>query len=118
MKELQEKYNLPSGWIWTNIGNIAILFSAGTPERGNRGYFNGDIPWVKSDELNHSLITKTEVTITQEAIENFSAKIVPSGILLIALYGSTVGKLAFSGYLSLNTKARNSNSGLLKFIGL
>nr|WP_315155208.1 restriction endonuclease subunit S [uncultured Flavobacterium sp.] len=97
MKEQQEKYILPEGWIWTTIGEIAILSSGGTPNRGNRSYFNGDIPWVKSGELNHSIIAKAEESITQEAIENSSAKIVPSGTLLIALYGSTVGKLAFLG---------------------
>ncbi|MDN3692280.1 restriction endonuclease subunit S [Chryseobacterium tructae] len=97
MKEQQEKYNLPEGWAWTTIGEIALLSSGGTPDRGNHSYYNGDIPWVKSGELNHGTIIKTEETITQEAIENSSAKIVPSGTLLIALYGSTVGKLAFLG---------------------
>ncbi|GGE40379.1 type I restriction modification DNA specificity protein [Pedobacter psychrotolerans] len=97
MKELQEPYNLPEGWIWATIDDIAILSSGGTPDRGNRSYFNGNIPWVKSGELNHNTITKTEETISQEAVENSSAKIFPSGTLLIALYGSTVGKLAFLG---------------------
>ncbi|MDC8027929.1 restriction endonuclease subunit S [Elizabethkingia anophelis] len=97
MKEQQEKYNLPQGWLWTTIGDIAILSSGGTPDRGNRSYFKGDIPWVKSGELNYNTITETEETISQEALESSSAKIVPSGTLLIALYGSTVGKLAFLG---------------------
>lgn len=97
MKEQQEKYNLPQSWLWTTIGDIAILSSGGTPDRGNRSYFKGDIPWVKSGELNYDIITETEETISQEALENSSAKIVPSGTLLIALYGSTVGKLAFLG---------------------
>ncbi len=97
MKELQGKYILPPGWIWTTIGDIAILSSGGTPDRGNRSYFKGDIPWVKSGELNYNSITETEENISQEALESSSAKIVPSGTLLIALYGSTVGKLAFLG---------------------
>lgn len=97
MKEQQEKYNLPEGWLWTTIGNIAILSSGGTPDRSNHSYFKGHIPWVKSGELNYNTITETEETISQEALENSSTKIVPSGTLLIALYGSTVGKLAFLG---------------------
>jgi len=105
MKEQQEKYNLPEGWIWTTIGDIAILSSGGTPDRGNRSYFNGDIPWVKSGELNRGIITKTEENITLEALENSSAKIVPSGTLLIALYGSTVGKLAFLGINATTNQA-------------
>ena len=97
MKEQKEKYNLPKGWLWTTIGDIAILSSGGTPDRGNRSYFKGDIPWVKSGELNYNTIVETEETISQEALESSSAKILPSGTLLIALYGSTVGKLAFLG---------------------
>ncbi len=54
---------------------------------------NGTIPWVKSGELDDGIITKTEESITHKAIERSSAKIFPSGTLLIALYGATVGKL-------------------------
>lgn len=105
MKEQQEKYDLPEGWVWTTIGDIAILSSGGTPDRGNSSYFKGNIPWVKSGELNYNTITETEETITQEALENSSAKIIPSGTLLIALYGSTVGKLAFLGINAATNQA-------------
>lgn len=120
MRELQEKYSLPEGWIWTTIGDIAILSSGGTPDRGNRNYFNGDIPWVKSGELNYNTITETEESITQEALENSNAKIVPSGTLLIALYGSTVGKLAFLGVDAATNQAvaslRTTNSFENKYL--
>lgn len=97
MKEQQEKYNLPEGWIWSTIGEITILSSGGTPSRSNQTYFSGDIAWVKSGELNYNVITDTEEKITTIGLEHSSAKIVPSGTLLIALYGTTVGKLAFLG---------------------
>ncbi|MET3539188.1 restriction endonuclease subunit S [Chryseobacterium limigenitum] len=120
MKEQQEKYNLPRGWIWVTIGDIAILSSGGTPDRGNRSYFNGDIPWVKSGELNHGIIISTEENITLEALENSSAKIVPSGTLLIALYGSTVGKLAFLGIDAATNQAiaalKTTNSFKSKYL--
>ncbi|HTN08084.1 restriction endonuclease subunit S [Agriterribacter sp.] len=60
-------------------------------------YYNGNIPWVKSGELDKGLITDTEEKISEEAIKNSSAKIFPKGTLLIALYGATIGKLAFLG---------------------
>lgn len=97
MKELQEKYNLPENWVWTTIGEITILSSGGTPSRSNQTYFSGDIPWVKSGELNYNVITDTEEKITTIGLDNSSAKIVSSGTLLIALYGATVGRLAFLG---------------------
>jgi type I restriction enzyme, S subunit len=91
------KNRLPESWIWTTIGEIGILSSGGTPDRKYSSYFNGNIPWVKSGELNFKTIFNTEEKITQEAVENSNAKIVPANSLLIALYGSTVGKLAFLG---------------------
>ena len=90
-------FNLPERWVWTTIGKIAILSSGGTPDRGTQGYFNGSIPWVKSGELNYNIITDTEEKITDIGLEHSSAKMIPSGTLLVALYGSTVGKLAFLG---------------------
>ena len=97
MQKNNHIYNLPEGWIWTTIGEIAILSSGGTPSRSNSSYFRGDIPWVKSGELNNNIIQDTEEKISQEALEDSSAKIIPANTLLIALYGSTVGKLATLG---------------------
>ena len=97
MNKEKSIYKLPEGWIWTTIGEIAVLSSGGTPSRGNSSYFRGDIPWVKSGELNYNIITDTEEKITQEALDSSSAKVVPANTLLIALYGSTVGKLAKLG---------------------
>lgn len=84
---------LPPGWRWVRLGEFCETTSGGTPSRGVNAYYGGDIPWVKSGELNDCMIDCTEEKITKEAIENSSAKIFPSGTLLIALYGATVGKL-------------------------
>lgn len=97
MNKEKSIYILPEGWIWTTIGEIAVLSSGGTPSRGNSSYFRGNIPWVKSGELNYNIINDTEEKITQEALDSSSAKVVPANTLLIALYGSTVGKLAKLG---------------------
>jgi type I restriction enzyme S subunit len=88
---------LPESWIWTTIGEIGLLSSGGTPDRKYSKYFNGNIPWVKSGELDFKTILDTEEKITQEALENSSAKMVPANSILIALYGATVGKLAILG---------------------
>ena len=88
---------LPEGWKWEKLGEICKTTSGGTPSRGNKNYYNGNIPWVKSGELDKGLILDTEEKITEEAVKNSSAKIFPKGTLLIALYGATIGKLAFLG---------------------
>ena len=79
------------------MGEVCFTTSGGTPSRGNKSYFKGKIPWVKSGELNKGIITDTEEKISAEAIKNSSAKVFPAGTLLIALYGATIGKLAFLG---------------------
>lgn len=71
--------------------------SGGTPSRTNKDYYGGRIPWVKSGELREGLITDTEEKITERAIKESSAKMVPSGAILLAMYGATVGRMAFLG---------------------
>jgi type I restriction enzyme S subunit len=88
---------LPKDWQIKTLGEVCVTTSGGTPSRGNKAYYNGSIPWVKSGELNKGVIYDTEEKITEEAIKNSSAKIFPKGTLLIALYGATIGKLAFLG---------------------
>ncbi|MDY0343372.1 MAG: restriction endonuclease subunit S, partial [Lentimicrobium sp.] len=89
--------NIPKHWQVKKLGEVCFTTSGGTPSRGHKSYYEGEIPWVKSGELNRGLITDTEEKISEEAIKNSSAKIIPKGTLLIALYGATIGKLAFLG---------------------
>ena len=85
-------------WIREPLSDICDTTSGGTPSRKVQEYYqNGTIPWVKSGELENNIILDTEEDITEEALANSSAKIFPAGTLLIALYGATIGKLAFLG---------------------
>ena len=85
-------------WKKEPLGKICKTTSGGTPSRKNQSYYqNGTIPWVKSRELENNIITTSEEFITEEGLLNSSAKIFPAGTLLIALYGATIGKLAFLG---------------------
>jgi type I restriction enzyme, S subunit len=79
------------------IDEFCVTGSGGTPSRANREYYGGSIPWVKSGELREDVITDTEEKITERAISESSAKIVPSGAILLAMYGATVGRMAFLG---------------------
>lgn len=88
-----EKGELPEGWAWTTIGDVADTTSGGTPSRKNPEYFQGTIPWVKSGELGDGFISKTDEKITDNALRNSSAKLFPTGTILVALYGATVGKV-------------------------
>ncbi|HQI05510.1 MAG TPA: restriction endonuclease subunit S [bacterium] len=92
-----KKTNLPFHWQIKRLGDVCKTTSGGTPSRKNNGYYNGDILWVKSGELDKGVIYDTEEKITLEAVNNSSAKVFPKGTLLIALYGATIGKMAFLG---------------------
>lgn len=96
---------LPVGWAWTTFSEVCETTSGGTPDRKNKSYYGGSIAWVKSGELSYDIIEETEETITEEAVKNSSAKIFPKGTLLIALYGTTTGKLAFLGIEAATNQA-------------
>lgn len=85
--------HLPSHWSLQKLSNIADTSSGGTPSRKRKDYYNGNIPWVKSGELNDGFVREVSEFITDEAVKNSSAKIFPKGTLLIAMYGATIGKL-------------------------
>lgn len=107
----KENYKLPQGWEWKNLGEIANTSSGGTPSRNKKEYWeNGNIKWLKSGELNDGYIDFIEENITEEAIENSSAKIFQKGTLLIAMYGATAGKL---GILNLDS---TTNQAICAFL--
>lgn len=69
------------------IGEIADVVSGGTPKRSRIDFWGGGIPWVKTSEIDYSTIDSTEETITELGLEQSSARIVPPGTILMAMYG-------------------------------
>ena len=98
-------YKLPENWCWTRMQEIAQWGSGGTPSRKVSEYYNGDIYWVKTGELNDDYIFETEEHITQEAISHSSAKIYPTDTVVIAMYGATIGKVGILGIPAATNQA-------------
>lgn len=98
-------YKLPGNWCWTRMQEIAQWGSGGTPSRKVSEYYNGDISWVKTGELNDDYIFETEEHITQEAISHSSAKIYPTDTVVIAMYGATIGKVGILGIPAATNQA-------------
>ncbi|HMJ46314.1 MAG TPA: restriction endonuclease subunit S [Ferruginibacter sp.] len=98
-------YKLPKGWILTTLGELCVINSGGTPDRRKPSFYKGSIPWVKSGELNFNIITETEEHISEIAIQNSSARVLPKDTLLVALYGATVGKLGILGIEAATNQA-------------
>ena len=84
---------LPKGWCETLLGNIGTWQSGATPSRLRKDYYNGDIPWLKTGDLNDGFITSIPEKITEKALEETSVKLNPTGSVLIAMYGATIGKV-------------------------
>ena len=78
-------------WEEKKLGEISTFFSGGTPLTTNRKFYQGNIPFIKSGEINS---LHTDQFITEEALEKSSAKLVKPGDILYALYGATSGEVA------------------------
>lgn len=79
------------------ISELCKIGSGGTPARRHKEYYNGTIPWIKTGELHDEILYDTEEKITQQGLENSSAKLYPQGSLVVAMYGATIGKTAKLG---------------------
>ncbi|WP_272029943.1 restriction endonuclease subunit S [Oceanobacillus kimchii] len=80
-------------WEKRTLGEITESFSGGTPSVGNKSYYGGDIPFIRSAEINSE---STELFITEEGLDKSSAKMVEKGDILYALYGATSGEVGIS----------------------
>ncbi len=80
-------------WGFKKLGLAATSFSGGTPKSSESKYYGGCIPFIRSGEIHG---TKTALFITEEGLNNSSAKLVKKGDLLYALYGATSGEVAIS----------------------
>ena len=87
---------LPKNWAKTTLGECFEWGSGGTPTSSVKKYYDGNIPWLVIGDLNDNYINTSDKTITQFGLENSSAKLVPKGTLLLAMYGS-IGKLGIAG---------------------
>ena len=98
-------FEVPSNWVWATLGNIGTWQAGGTPSRSNKTYYGGNIPWLKTGDLNDGLITNIPEKITEDAVANSSAKINPTGSVLIAMYGATIGKLGILTFPATTNQA-------------
>lgn len=94
--------NLPDGWRMGTVGEFcAKMTSGGTPSRTNNDYWNSkDYPWLKTGEVQNNVIFETEEYISEAGLKNSSAKLIPAGSVVMAMYGATAAQV---GYLQCET---------------
>lgn len=93
------EFHEAADWATEPFGEVFDTTSGGTPSRSNSAYWNGDIPWVTTTQVDFGVITAAEEFISQSGLKNSSAKVFPKGTVLIAMYGQgkTRGQVAMLG---------------------
>lgn len=106
-------------WKMTTVGRAAETFSGGTPSTGEKSFYGGGIPFIRSAEIASET---TELTLTDTGLKRSSAKMVQAGDVLLALYGANSGDVALAkleGAINqaiLCLRHANSNAFLYQFL--
>ena len=86
-------FDIPENWEWVRVGDIGSWSAGATPLRSNPEYYRGNIPWLKTGDLNDGYIDEVPEYISEKALEKTSVRLNPVGSVLMAMYGATIGKL-------------------------
>jgi type I restriction enzyme S subunit len=107
--------NPPAGWSAETIDSVGRVRSGATPNRSEQArYFDGgDTPWVKTLDLNESVLVATDERITSQAVAETSAKVVPAGTVLVAMYGG-FGQIGRTARLGVDAATNQAVSAILE----
>ena len=101
---------MPEGWKEKSLGDICDCVLGGTPSREKKEYWNGDIPWINSGEVNLFRITEPSEYITKKGLEQSSTKLLPKKATVIAITGATLGQVSL---LEIDSCANQSVVGII-----
>ena len=88
------------------LEEVFTIASGGTPDKGNPFYYeNGTIPWVKTGDLKNQYVPTGIDCITEEGLNNSSAKLFPPNTVLVAMYGATIGACSILSYEAATNQA-------------
>jgi len=100
-------------WEEKKIGEIFNVTSGTTPLRSNQNYFsNGVINWVKTTDLNNSILDKTEEKISEIALNETSLKVLPKNTLFVAMYGG-FNQIGRTGLLNMEATCNQALAAIL-----
>lgn len=83
---------IPVGWSRRKLSEIAALSSGGTPARSRPEHFGPGHLWVKIGDLTEAKVDTAAESITNSGLANSSAELLPSGTVLLAMYGASIGR--------------------------
>ncbi len=95
---IMENNELPESWLESQLDDVLIkIVGGGTPSKTNAAYYQGNIPWMSVKDMNKHILTDTTDHITEEAVNNSSTNIIPSGTPIIATRMS-LGKIIIANF--------------------
>lgn len=109
-----KRLSYPSSWTLKKLKHCGSWSAGGTPDRENAGYYIGSIPWVKSGEVNYSVILETEEHLSTDGASQTTCGVLPIGTLLVAMYGAGVtrGRVALLGVEASTNQAVATFNGV------
>jgi restriction endonuclease S subunit len=90
-------FDLDPEWPVMKLQDVAKWTSGGTPKAGTPEYYDGEIPWSVIGDLNEDVVIETKEKITEKGLSESSAKILPKGTVMLAMYGASIGKTGIMG---------------------
>lgn len=95
--------DMPEHWVIGKIKWYLETTSGGTPPSNHpNNYYDGDIPWLRTLDLNNHEVLDHEISIAEKALKETSARMVPRDSVLIAMYGGS-GTIGKNGLLTFNS---------------
>ena len=111
----EKPFDIPDTWKWIRLGDCGSWASGTTPARTHSEYYDGQIPWLKTGDLNDGFISHTTESITDLALAKSSMRINPVGSILMAMYGATIGRL---GILSIPATTNQACCACIPYTGI
>ena len=103
---------VPQGWGVGKVKYFSQISAGATPDRNNSLFWNGNINWMSSGEVNQGIVKHTFETITDLALKRTSTKLLPNGTVMLALNGQGKTK----GTAAVLAIESASNQSLASFI--
>ena len=111
----EKPYDVPENWAWERVGNVGSWSAGATPSRTNPEYYGGSVPWLKTGDLTDGYVSEVPEYISELALQKTSVRLNPTGSVLMAMYGATIGKL---GILEVPMTTNQACCACIPFDGL
>jgi type I restriction enzyme S subunit len=106
---------IPKEWELVKLEDIAEISTGSTPSTINQTYYEGNIPFIKTTEINNNVISETTVFVSKKAVQDYNLKIYPANTIFVAMYGQgkTRGKVSLLDISA--TTSQNAAAIVLNF---